>query len=349
MKKRAESDLDAECNFSGLPPHEIETACKYEYMRESKGLRGLHNSAAPSIAPHLSKLSRSCKPDCPRQYRLQQNKEEPKQYRFHCSHCDQAVNVPLITIVRWKRQLEKEHRLSARRVRPSFADEFGWDATLRLVLALRTAGFPKPWKLLIKDARQGLIEAITGWDNDRKRVYPPVAIEPALERDLESEQEQGARFSIWRIKSFESELRRLQQLRRNCFYGLIRIDEAYNEGDAVEAFKNEFRKRWPQIRSGGGGWREWQAKLNDLVVMRLRKRFPGKRNQIRRVQHVAELTTAGFAGCKAFRDNRQTAKREKREVEQRMSKAAIEEMSRACGDALKFFQTYFPGEIPLNY
>jgi hypothetical protein len=186
MKKQSQFDFDAECNFSGLPPHEIETACKYEYMRESKGLRGLCNSAEASIAPYLSKLSRSCKPDCPRQYRLQQNKEEPKQYRFHCSHCDQAVNVPRITIVRWKRQLGKEHRLSARRVRPSFADEFGWDATLRLVLALRNAGFPKPWKLLSEDARQGLIKAITGWDNERKGVYPPVAIESALERDLEA-------------------------------------------------------------------------------------------------------------------------------------------------------------------
>src|SRR5438552_803425 len=36
-------------------------------------------------------------------------------------------------------------------------------------------------------------------------------------------------------------------------------------------------------------------------------------------------------------------------VEQRMSKAANEEMSRARGDALKFFQSLFPGERPLSY
>ena len=32
-------DLDAECDFQGLSPEEIETACKYEYMRESQALR----------------------------------------------------------------------------------------------------------------------------------------------------------------------------------------------------------------------------------------------------------------------------------------------------------------------
>ena len=70
---------------------------------------------------------------------------------------------------------------------------------------------------------------------------------------------------------------------------------------------------------------------------------------MKRVQHITELTTVGFAGCKAFWDDRQKAKWEKREVEQRMSNAANEEMSRARADALKFFQTLFPGEIPLNY
>src|SRR5215510_505018 len=40
MKKRAQkSDLDAECKFADLPSPEIETACKYEYMRESQRLR----------------------------------------------------------------------------------------------------------------------------------------------------------------------------------------------------------------------------------------------------------------------------------------------------------------------
>src|SRR5262249_43917925 len=36
MKKRGEFDFDPECNFSDLAPEETETACKYEYMRESQ-------------------------------------------------------------------------------------------------------------------------------------------------------------------------------------------------------------------------------------------------------------------------------------------------------------------------
>ena len=49
-KADSEFDPDAECNFqalSGLSPKEIETACKYEYMRESQALRDeLENSEA---------------------------------------------------------------------------------------------------------------------------------------------------------------------------------------------------------------------------------------------------------------------------------------------------------------
>jgi hypothetical protein len=39
MKKWAQSDLDAECNFSGLPSEEIGTGCVYEYVRESRAFK----------------------------------------------------------------------------------------------------------------------------------------------------------------------------------------------------------------------------------------------------------------------------------------------------------------------
>jgi hypothetical protein len=40
MKKAdSEFDLDAECNFQVLSDEATETACKYEYMRESQALR----------------------------------------------------------------------------------------------------------------------------------------------------------------------------------------------------------------------------------------------------------------------------------------------------------------------
>jgi hypothetical protein len=137
-------------------------------------------------------------------------------------------------------------------------------------------------------------------------------------------------------------------LGRGYFFGLIRLDETYNETEAARAFRAWFRKRYGKTKRGGGGWREWQAKLNDLVAIRLRKRFPGKKNLIKRVQHVAELTTAGFARYKAFWNDRQEARREKREVEQRMSKAANVEMSSAKAGARKFFRQFFPDEEPMS-
>ena len=85
--------------------------------------------------------------------------------------------------------------------------------------------------------------------------------------------------------------------------------------------------------------------------MRLWKQFPNRQDAIKRVEHVAELTTAGFSGCKDWWNNRCKAIKEKlgSGVDQRISDLANEEMSRACADALKFFQTLFPGEIPLNW
>ena len=339
--KKTPFDLDAECNFSDLPREQTEGACKYEYMRESGGLRGLYDQAEPSIAPYQRKLSRSCTRDCPREYKLQQNKKEPKQYRFYCSHCDHAVNVPPITIVRWKWQLGKEHRSSARRVRPSFVDEFGWEATLRLVVAFRNAGFPNPWKALSKSARNELIQAISGWDAKQKKIYPPVTIQPALERDLKREQHEAARFPILRIKSFERELRRLQSTRRKYFCGLIWIDEAYNETDAGKAFRNEFRKLWPKTK--GGGRPNWPSRLNQLAVMRIWNR---ERNPWKRLKLVAEF--CGYKGCRdevaAYRERCKQGR-----GDEQMGKAAQVEMSNARAEARAFFQSLFKGEEPLSY
>jgi len=81
--------------------------------------------------------------------------------------------------------------------------------------------------------------------------------------------------------------------------------------------------------------------------MRLWKGFPDDPNK--RVEHVAKFTTAGFNGCKDYWNKRREAIRARREVDQRMSKAANEEISRARADALKFFQSLSPGEKPLSY
>jgi hypothetical protein len=82
--------------------------------------------------------------------------------------------------------------------------------------------------------------------------------------------------------------------------------------------------------------------------MRLWKHFPKK--PTKRVQHIAKFIRIGFNGCKECWDEHCKAKKARLGfVDQRMSKAANEEMSRARANALKFFQSYFPGETPINY
>jgi hypothetical protein len=135
------------------------------------------------------------------------------------------------------------------------------------------------------------------------------------------------------------------QLQRKYFYGFIRIDEGYNQTEKADAFKTWLSERYRKTK--GGGTSDWRAKLNNLVVMRLWNRF--RNDPIKRVEHVAKLTIAGFNGCKTFWNDRRKAVREKRSVEQRISKAANEEMSRARKDALKYFQSLFPREKPLSY
>src|SRR5262245_25115483 len=101
MKKLPQSDLDAECKFWDLPENEIETACKYEYMRESQALRDLNDQEEPAIIPYLNSLSLSCKAEHWREYRLQKAKAA---YRIHCPRCNQAVDLPFIAGDHWKTQ-----------------------------------------------------------------------------------------------------------------------------------------------------------------------------------------------------------------------------------------------------
>jgi hypothetical protein len=228
-------------------------------------------------------------------------------------------------------------------MRPSFAREFDWDATYRLVLALRQAGFPKPWRKLDTNAQNELIRVIGEWDEKRKEAYPPVVIEAGLERYLEREQEQlGGRFPVQRFKREPELLRSARQRDREYFFGFIRIDRAYIENDAIQAFKNEYRKRWPQIKSGGGT--NWRARLQRLAVMRIRKH---ERDQWKRLKLVAEF--CGYNGCrkevKAYKDRCKNGR-----GDEPMSPAAKVEMTNARKAALKFFQDLFPYEKkPLNF
>jgi len=240
-----------------------------------------------------------------------------------------------------------------------------WDS-IRLRSALTMADFPVAWNKVELDRKKELTKVVLAWhasDTDTLKHPALVVSELPLECFYHPDVQDEVLKRWWEktyvsasFSDAESPETLEEFLTRGTFpycdehtysYWLFRLDESYNETEAKKAFKEWFKKRYPQTK--GGNRERWRAKLNDLVVMRLRKRFPGKSNVIRRVQHVAELTTAGFAGCKAFWNDRQKAIRAKRNVDQQMSKAANEEMSRARADALKFFQSLFLGEMPMSY
>jgi hypothetical protein len=372
MKKRPQKcDFETECKFLDLPQNEIETACIYEYMRESQALRDrlkeqpdpsvFHHPHLDRLAPYLDRLSRSCRA-CPREWVFQQNP-----YRIYCSWCDNAVDLPSDD---WVRELfeagqqeatrfaeNRKEKERAQKVPPSFTlgEQF------RLISALLKVGFPKPWNLLTKAAQKELVSVIGQWDENRQKSYPSVVIRAGVP-EMISPGVPGMSSNIWRLALCEPEFHWPpesekdvcffgSQLKRKYFYGFIRIDEDYNQTELKAAFTAWLKEEYAKTKSGGGGWRQWQGKLNDLVVMRLRKRFPNRQDAIKRVEHVAELTTAGFSGCKDWWNNRCKAIKEKLEsgVDQRISDLANEEMSRACADALEFFQSYFQGQTPINY
>jgi hypothetical protein len=232
---------------------------------------------------------------------------------------------------------EDERKEKAYCLRTPFFLGLSEERFFRLKVALQRAGFPAPWKELSEVSRTELVSLLTGTKN-----LLPVVIEQGWPEFDYSE-------NCWRVgllKLSESSLfKGREHSGRGYFFGFIRIDQDYSETEAVEAFRNEFRKRWGKRKGGGGA--KWQAKLNDLVVMRICKQFRD-RDPIKRVEHVARLTTSGFAGCKKWCKERQKAIREKRYVERGISQAAHEETSHARAEACRFFQTLFPGEEPLN-
>ena len=270
MEKEAQFDLDAECNFQGLSDEEIETACKYEYMRESQALRdGVKNSR------------------------------------------DDSKGTPL----------RQQHL-------PSFVQE-SRGAMYRLVFALRKAGFPKPWKTLREDAQKELFKAISKWENES---YPPLVIEDAVpERDLERERAQlAARFPMWRFKPSEPKLlRHWEQSQREYFFGFIRIDKAYNETAACEAFKTWFAKRYARRKEGNP---HFDGKLRQLAAMRVRHHYP--RSERRAI--LLSLTS------------KKTYQRGINETEPDTGKMDVG-LSRDCREARKFFQTLFLGQQPISF
>jgi hypothetical protein len=218
---------------------------------------------------------------------------------------------------------------------------FSEEGFFRLMGALQAAGFPAPWEELSDTSRAELVSLLRNWAGRDRKLYPPVVIEQGWpEYDYQGD--------CYRVGQgpFESSLFKGREhwAWRPPFVGFIRINPGCTETEAVEAFGNEFRKRWGK-RKGGGGVK-WRDRLNQLEVMRIWKRFPDDPNK--RVAQIAQLPI-GFKGCRDYLEERRKAIREKREVDPRISKTAEAEMSRARREARASFKTLFPGEEPLSY
>jgi hypothetical protein len=231
-----------------------------------------------------------------------------------------------------------------------------FDLLFRWMPALRTAGFPKPWKRLSKASKTQLISLLAqsrkGMIRGDKALYPPVVIEQASV-ELDHFGKTTDEYYHWRLEPSEPNLlRKWERARRNYFFGFIRIDEAYTETEAIEAFKKEFRnckqqsrkrkqrfrERWPEAKAS-----KWRQRLMQLAVMRIWKH---KRKQWDRLKLVANL--CGYKGCV-----RECAEYEWRRGRghggEPMSNRAKVEMSSARAEARTFFQKHFsPREQPLS-
>ena len=272
------NDLDFRKFLKSAPLSEIETACMYEYMRESQTLRGALNALT-----------------------------------------------------------EDERRKKSRELPSRFLLSLTPGQFFRLMRALQTAGFPKPWKQLTKESQRQLISLILEWKTAIPALHPPVVIEEASV-EFDRYGETADQYYHWRLEPIEpSLLRKHEQSGRRYFFGFIRIDEAYNETEVGTEFRTWFRKR--REKTKGGNRERWQAKLNNLVVMRVLKRFPSARQ---RVHHVAKFTR-----LKACRDY--SAALSAGQCDQPITNAAEAEMSRARGKARRYFQSLFPEQEPLSY
>jgi hypothetical protein len=222
------------------------------------------------------------------------------------------------------------------------------NARSTLMFALNKAGWdeaakkneaPPPWASLNAESKTGISRCAKRCLQDRSthpKWRPRLLVQEFLPGhdpvELKSQLEK------WREKSCDPAL-----VDRTYFFGLFRLDETCSEKEAERAFKAFFRKRYGKSkRSKSGRGARWRERLNQLAVMRIWKHA---RNQWERLELVAKL--CGYHGCveeaEAYRKRCEDGY-----GHEPMGAAAKVEMSSARADALKFFQSLFPGEKPLN-
>ena len=312
-KSEKKIELSSECDFREVHPKQLEACCFYEYLRESAALRH-------SFAPVLRKLvSLRISPEADGMIEVNPGNER------------------LVSMILPDSGL-------------ALPEGVNQAAISGLTLALINAGWheaakkhqaPRSWNTLRSEGKMEIARCVQRCLQHRSKDFkwhPPLLVQEFLPfPDYDPAELQ---LEKWKKDAYDS-----APLDREYFFGVFRLDEFYNEGEAVEAFKAWFRERYGKAR---GGNPHWQAKLNDLVVMRLRKQF--QRDKFKRVEYVAKFTTKGFKGCKEWWANHCSARKERRVLDdQTLGTAVPEEISKACRDALKFFQTLFPGEKPLSY
>jgi hypothetical protein len=220
---------------------------------------------------------------------------------------------------------------------------------VRLRAALTTAGFPVPWKQLSPALRAMLAKAL--YSTDEKQYFgtgvldwrlkdtdkhPPLLVKEFLPGhdpvELESQLEK------WKEDAYYN-----ASIQRGYFFGLFRLDETYNETEAMRAFIALFRKRYGKKKDVGGRPGRWRERLNQLAVMRICKR---EHAQWKRLKLVTEF--CGYKGCKDEMKEYE-ARRNRGHGGEPMSARAKVEMSTARKDARGFFRRLFPGEIPLSW
>ena len=168
-------------------------------------------------------------------------------------------------------------------VLPSFAKDFTVRERFLLIRALQDAGFPKPWNKLSDDSQKELVAVMRGKHELNEKLHPPLVIEAVeLVRDFEAECDQDQSMDqeyVWRVDPASPAVSKgHEHSTRDHFFAVIRIDEAYKQGEIVAAFKAWLAMHKAESKHGNEGF---PGKLNQLAVMRIRHHSPrGKRESL---------------------------------------------------------------------
>jgi len=229
--KKFDHHVNESLDFRDVTAWELQAACLYEHMRESRSLRDELNGRGKS---------------------------------------DQDLQCPFYPNWMLARVSLRVRRLGRYTLQSPFLPNLTLPQLGVLFVALQKAGFPRPWKLLNDDSKTQLVSLLGGVTKRRapadKETYPPVIIE---EGSAEFDPSENCR-RVGQLEPFELSLfSGATRSGRKPFLGFIFIDTGCNETEAVEAFRGEFRKRWGKTNWGGGT--RWRDRLKQLAVMRIWK------------------------------------------------------------------------------